>query len=105
VISASNAVFYGLELIASPFERSAPIPKPQLKTWPGAGVAASVRKLLILGGASTADTHARGGVREPSGLPERFDLERDGDLVADDRAAGLERHIDVDTEVLAIEHD
>jgi Protein of unknown function (DUF1353) len=32
VISASNAVFYGLELIASPFDRSAPMPKPQLKT-------------------------------------------------------------------------
>jgi hypothetical protein len=32
VISASNAVFYGLELIACPFDRQAPPPRLQLKT-------------------------------------------------------------------------
>lgn len=32
-----------------------------------------------------------------------LDLERDGDLVADDDAATLERHLDVDAEVLAVD--
>jgi hypothetical protein len=40
-----------------------------------------------------------------SGLLERLDLQRDGDLVADDGAAGLQRQVDVDPEVLAVQHD
>jgi hypothetical protein len=32
VILAANAIFYGLELIASPFDRSVRLPRPQLKT-------------------------------------------------------------------------
>jgi hypothetical protein len=40
-----------------------------------------------------------------SGLLERFDLQRDGDLVADDRATRFQRHVDIDAEVLAVQHD
>jgi ABC-type uncharacterized transport system permease subunit len=40
-----------------------------------------------------------------SGLLERLDRHRDGDLVADNRSAGLQRHVDVDAEVLAVQHD
>ena len=49
------------------------------------------------------ETSLRG--RPHSGLLERLDFEGDGHLVADDGAAGLERHVDVDAEVLAIQHD
>ena len=38
-----------------------------------------------------------------SGLPERLDLQCDGDLVADDGAAGFQGHVDVDAEVLAVQ--
>ena len=40
-----------------------------------------------------------------SGLLERLDRQRDGDLVADDRSTGLQRHVDVDAEVLAVQND
>jgi hypothetical protein len=39
-----------------------------------------------------------------SRLLERLDIERDGDLVADDGAAGLQRKLEVDAEVLAAQH-
>src|SRR4029079_8426886 len=40
-----------------------------------------------------------------SGLLERLDLQGDGDLVADHGATGLQRHVDVDAEVLAVQDD
>src|SRR6478735_370268 len=42
--------------------------------------------------------------RIASRLLECFDLQGDGDLVADDRATGLQRHVDIDAEVLAVQH-
>jgi hypothetical protein len=48
---------------------------------------------------------ARAEVSVSSGLPERLDLQADGDLVADDGAAGFKRHVNIDAEVLAVQHD
>jgi hypothetical protein len=40
-----------------------------------------------------------------SGLLDGLDAEGDRDLVADHRAPGLHRELDVDTEVFAVQHD
>src|SRR5206468_13091619 len=53
---------------------------------------------------SRREPASRGGQGVFSGLAEDgLDLELDGDLVTDDDAAAVHRHLDVDTEVVAVD--
>ena len=78
-----------------PLPRAPPAPLPRARVF--------VQRHAAFGGQNARSR--RGERPQQLGLAECLDRQADGDLVADDRAATLQRHIDVDAEVLAVQHD
>ncbi len=72
--------------------------------YPVTAISASRRRPEQSHRAGHSMSNARPGVDfdAASGLLDRLDLEGDRHLVADDRAAGFQRQVDVDAEVLTV---
>ncbi len=64
-----------------------------------------VSSIITVVGIGDSAIFRSGFTFEMSGLLQGLDLQCDGDLVADDGSARFQRHVDVDAEVLAVQHD